>query len=693
MAKAPEPSPEHNAKLRQRAEAILTGKTGPSPGLQKDPATADIQATLHELRVYQIELELQNDELRRTQVHLQIAQAHYFDLFDMAPVGYAIVSVSGVFVDVNLTAATLLGVTRTALVHRPIFTCIHPGDQSLYARHRQRLIDTGGTQTFELRMIRPDETTFWAHLVATVARDDAGGLVHRIVISDVTLVRASALRQEALFQGARDAIVVTNPKTGSITDVNRQAEALLGRTRDQLIGMHRSQLQPAQRSDAPSGASARSTSAQGSTVETAVLHRDGRQIRVEISSGVIDLADGGHLVMEVVRDIRERLRLQEQLHQGEKINAIGQLAGGVAHDFNNQLVGISGYAELLVSALVDPLHRRWAKAIFTAAQHSADMTQKLLAFARQGQSQRSPTDLRRTITEMIELLRLGLDQRIVVVQRHTDALCLTLGDAGQLHNALLNLALNARDAMPTGGELTFATRHVVLEADSGGFGNAAGRFVEIAVNDTGCGMDVEVRRHLFEPFFSTKEASKGTGLGLASVYGVIKNHGGMISVFSSPGRGSTFCIYLPLFEEPVAAVSDSVATPAEPDSAALHIVIIDDEQLVRDFTSVMLASLGHIPRTCANMDEALALCQSDEPIDVVLLDLTMPRTVCRDAFLALRALRPALRVLLFSGHSLNCEVQAILDLGACGFLQKPFRRADLVQAIRDSLSVKATLEG
>lgn len=499
------------------------------------------------------------------------------------------------------------------------------------------------------------------------------------------LASESKLRLEAIFHGARDAILLADPVTGTLLDVNPQAEVLLGRPRSDLIGQHQSQLHPPELRDALREEFAHHARG-GNTghVDTHVLYQDGSQIPVEINSSLVALPNGQALLMGIFRDVRERVRMQEQLHQSEKMTAIGQLAGGIAHDFNNQLTGISGYAELLRNALDNPRQRGWAEHILGAAQRSADLTRQLLAFARKGQTRRAPTDLRRTISEVVELLHRSIDPRIVIIHEDADTPCLTLGDAGQLHHALLNLALNARDAMPGGGELRFTTRQTTLPEDSGGFGNAAGTFVAIAVGDTGCGMDTATRRRLFEPFFTTKTAGKGTGLGLAAVYGVIKNHGGAIAVDSHPGRGSTFTLLLPLLDAPPAATP--VINAADPAAVACRILAIDDEPVVRDLLEATLHSLGHVCVTCADAEAALTLCQGGTAFDLVILDMIMPRMGGRDAFLALRARNPGLRVLVASGHSLNGEVQSLLDLGARGFIQKPFQLTELSKAITEALS-------
>jgi PAS domain S-box-containing protein len=690
---SPPDQPAGAADLRQLAEAQSRLVAEPSADQLEKMSPAEIQRTLHELRVHQIELEMQNEELRRAQLELGEARTRYFDLFDLAPVGYCTLSVAGLISEANLTAATLLGVTRAMLVTRPISRFMDRTDQEIYYRHRRQLMATGAPQAFELRLTKADGTSFWAHLGTTVANEPDGTPVHRVVISDVSSRKTAEmemldakLRLDALFQGARDAIILADPVSGTILDVNHQTEALLGRTRQELIGMHQSLLHPAELRETLHSAFVRHAAGDGSHVETSVLHQLGGYIQVEITSIVIALPDGRRLVMGLFRDIRERVRLHELLHQSEKMVAIGELAGGIAHDFNNQLAGISGYAELLTSTLADKHQQKWAKGIQGAALRSAELTRQLLAFARKGQSQRTPTDLRPIISDVIELLHPGLDRRITITQHHSDSLCQILGDPSQLHHVLLNLALNARDAMPGGGKMSFSTRIVHLDAQSG-LGIVAGRFLEILIRDSGCGMDAETKRRIFEPFFTTKGPGKGTGLGLAAVYGVVKNHAGQIDVISTPGQGSTFILHFPLCEDATQRPPTEQLPALIPVLApvARRILVVDDEEVARNITGELLCNLGHVATTCAGANEALALCQPDCPFDLVILDMIMPRIGGREAFIALRAAHPALCVLIVSGHSLNGEVQTILDLGARGFLQKPFSRSALAKAVHEAL--------
>jgi PAS domain S-box-containing protein len=418
--------------------------------------------------------------------------------------------------------------------------------------------------------------------------------------------------------------------------------------------------------------------------ESVFLHRDGRQVHLIINARPLRDAQGRIVGCSgTAFDSSERRRLEERLRQSEKMLAVGQLAGGVAHDFNNQLAGILGFAELMAKRSADPASRRYAEQITTAAQRAADLTGKLLAFSRKGAALAVPVDLHACIHETIALLARTLPPGIAIREDLQAPAAQVRGDPTQLQSALLNLAINARDAMPDGGALTFATRRLDLAA-GGSAELPAGGYLELTVADTGCGMDERVRAHLFEPFFTTKAPGKGTGMGLASVYGTVAGHGGRIQVDSAPGHGSAFRILLPLLAAEAVA---SPPTPAEPPAIPrLRILVVDDEAVVRDILAELLRADGHEVATAADGVGAVAALRArPDAFDLVVCDMMMPEMDGRSCFRELRAIAPGIRVLLASGYSADGAVQELLADGAAGFVQKPFRRIHLRQALAEAM--------
>ncbi|MDP6543341.1 MAG: response regulator [Phycisphaerae bacterium] len=381
----------------------------------------------------------------------------------------------------------------------------------------------------------------------------------------------------------------------------------------------------------------------------------------------------------------ERARLEDQLRQARKMEAIGQLAGGIAHDFNNILTAIQGNAELLKLDLPETgTPTRFTDEIIKGANRAADLTKQLLSFARKGKRQVTPVDVHQTITDTTHLLAHSLDRRIELHLELHAAPSIVMGDPTQLQNALLNLGLNARDAMPEGGSLTCSTRNVTLtteDCSERSYDLTPGQYIEISLADTGVGMDIGTQERIFEPFFTTKEMGKGTGLGLAGVYGCVKSHDGSIHVDSTPASGTTFRILLPLADTDAetALHSDGDEKPVR---GTGHILVVDDEESVRNFASTALRNLGYTVSTCCDGSEAVD-CYREEhgTIDLVILDLIMPKMSGQDAFREFKKINPDVKVLVASGFSHTEATQQMLNDGALVLLNKPFQISKLSQAV------------
>jgi PAS domain S-box-containing protein len=387
-------------------------------------------------------------------------------------------------------------------------------------------------------------------------------------------------------------------------------------------------------------------------------------------------------------DITERKQLEEQLRQSEKMQAVGQLAGGIAHDFNNQLSGILGYADLLASKLEDETLVRYANGIRSATERAATLTGQLLAFSRKGKYLSIAVKIDKVIADVISILEHSIDKRIKIQQDLKAWPTTTIGDPNQLQNALLNLALNARDAMPQGGEIIFRTDIATLDNEfcrNHPYELEPGQYLKVSVTDNGCGMDKTVQKHIFEPFFTTKELGKGTGMGLASVYGTVRSHHGAITVYSEIGHGSTFRLYLPLADED----AEETALPRDiPVTGNARILIVDDEEVVREVGAEMLRELGYRVTTCKDGQEAVEYYKKTwSYIDLVVLDMVMPELGGKDAFIAMREINPHVRAILSSGYSINGEAQSILDEGVISFIGKPFRQAAFAQVVAHALGV------
>lgn len=389
------------------------------------------------------------------------------------------------------------------------------------------------------------------------------------------------------------------------------------------------------------------------------------------------------------RQIEEALRLaEEQLRQSQKLEAVGHLAGGIAHDFNNLLTAILGQSELILRRMEsnDPLCRK-VEEIKKAGDRAALLTYQLLAFSRKQILQPKVLDLNAIVSEMDKILQRLIEENIDIKLMLDPMLGRIQADPGQISQIIINLVVNARDAMPHGGRITVETQNVYLDEEYARrhVSVRPGRHIMLAISDTGVGMDAETQNHIFEPFFTTKRDGKGTGLGLSTVYGIVKQSGGNIWVYSEIGRGTSFKIYLPRVEESIDRM-DGEALSNDLPLGTETILLVEDEEAVRTLAREMLESCGYKVLEAANGAEAIAICEDrDCSVDLLITDVVMPRMDGREVADRLTALRPQLRVLFMSGYTENAIVHhGVLDEGA-NFIAKPFSLEALARKVRELL--------
>jgi two-component system, cell cycle sensor histidine kinase and response regulator CckA len=494
----------------------------------------------------------------------------------------------------------------------------------------------------------------------------------------------------ALLESASQAILSID-KAGRIVLANRRTEEMFGYTREELLGARIEILLPESKRSAH-GRQREDYFAQprirpmGIGMDLSGRRKDGTEFPVEVSLSYVE-TDGGTFAIAFVNDTSERKKLEEQLLQAQKMEAVGRLAGGVAHDFNNMLTVIEGYNRMILDELspLDPL-RGCAEEVLKAADRAGALTNQLLAFSRRQVMQprvisvntvivRTEKMLRRLIGEDVEV-RLGLDEDVGNIR----------ADPTHIDQALMNLVVNARDAMPTGGLISIETANVQLDDSYAKThpGVQPGDFVMIAVSDTGHGMDAETRRRIFEPFFTTKAQGKGTGLGLATVYGIVKQSGGDIWVYSEPGKGTTFKLYFPRVAAAPAELTEGGAELQPTGSET--VLLVEDEKAVRDLAAKMLQKLGYTVLVASGGSEAIEIARSfTGPINILLTDVVMPNMSGRQVADALSGSRPNMKVLYLSGYTDNTVVHHGVLEGGVNFLPKPFSRELLARKIRDVL--------
>ena len=518
-------------------------------------------------------------------------------------------------------------------------------------------------------------------------------LLTRIGLHEQTerALRQSEERFRLLVEGVKDYAIYMLDSEGVVVSWNAGAEHIFGFTGEDTIGSNLASLHPPEDLQAgiPQHALEQAAAVGRLAEEGWLMRRDGRRFRAStVTTALRD--DEGRLqgFSRISRDLTERQELEQQLRHAQKLEAIGRLAGGVAHEFNNSATAILGYSSL-ISELVpeDDKLRHYAEEIHKAGHRAASVTRQLLAFSRQQILQPTAVNLNDVVGGIEKMLRRVIGENIRVCTVLDPYLGVVRADPDQMAQVIVNLALNARDAMPEGGDLVIETGNIEVDGAVGAESQqiTPGPYVRLRVSDTGTGLNKQAAAHLFEPFFTTKPVGSGTGLGLSTVYGTVKQSGGGILVFSEPGRGATFEIYLPRLEQQVPAKPVLLFAGKAPRGGRETILVVEDDSSLRWLTAQILGQFGYTVLEAEDASHALALVsERARDIDLVLTDVIMPRHSGRQLAGQIRQLYPQIQVLLMSGHMAEIAQQD-QDQVAQPFLEKPFTAEDLALKVREVL--------
>ena len=598
------------------------------------------------------------------------------------------------FVECNPKTLEIFGCTEEQIIHKPPwrFSPRYQNDGRLSKEKALEKIHSalsGKPQFFEWIHCRFDKTLFVAEV--SLNRIELSHQTYLLaVVRDITdrknalqTLRESEEKYRALFDQARNAIFLENEKQ-EILDANQAASELFGFSHDELLVLKTSDLRtsgdkklpiysnPDQVSDIP--------------LELTGVKKDKTQISIEVNIAPLRTSQE-LLFLSIVRNITERKKLEQQLQQSQKMEAIGRLAGGVAHDFNNLLTVIRGYSELVLSRLskIDPIYQR-IKQIDKASERAEALTRQLLAFSRRQILQSKIVNLNEIINDMGHMLRRLISEDIELILDLDERLRHIKADPSQIEQIIMNLSVNACDAMPEGGRLTIETKNIRIDRSSKRHpAMKPGSYILLAISDSGLGMDKETQLHIFEPFFTTKEEGEGTGLGLATVYGTVKQSDGYIWVYSEPRHGTVFKVYLPCVDH-VAERSAVVKVSDDDLKGTETILLVEDESDVRILVKETLEMMNYEVLEAANGKEALLVYKRfKKPIQLVLTDVVMPHMSGRELVDELRKLGPNIKPLYMSGYTENAIVhKGVLEPGT-HFIQKPFTPLDLMQKVREVL--------
>jgi PAS domain S-box-containing protein len=637
-------------------------------------------------------LEAEFAERKRAEEAQLASDLRYRRLFESAKDGILILDArSGEIVDVNPFMEELLGSPHQEFLKKQLWevglfenreSCeasIHTLQEAGVIRHGLLTCQSKDGRKIDVEFVGNAYAVGDEKVIQCNVRD----------ISKRRQAEEAARRLAAIVESSEDAII-GKTLSGMIQTWNRGAERLYGYAAEEIIGRPVSILVPPRLSDEISQIMEKVRRGEGvEQLETERVRKDGKTIHVSVTASPVE--DTGGVVVgasTITRDITERKLLEEQLRQAQKMEAIGRLAGGVAHDFNNLLTIINGYADLMLEKIgpADP-ERAHVEEIKKAGARAAWLTRQLLAFGRRQTVAPQVLNLNELVVNLDQMLRRLIGENIDLITGSSKDLDQVKVDPGQVEQIVMNLAVNARDAMPEGGKLTIETENVELDEAycRSHAGVTPGSYVLLAVSDTGTGMDSETQAHMFEPFFTTKEKGKGTGLGLSIVYGIVKQSGGHVWVYSEPGRGTTMKVYFPRVLEKTETVP-RVRPVAASSSGSETILVVEDEDAVRSMVCQILSSKGYHVLQARNGEDALDVSGHFQgPIHLLLTDVVMPGMSGNELAERLETLYRKLKSLYMSGYTDNAIVHnGVLNAGTF-FLQKPFTPEALVQKVREVL--------
>ena len=609
-------------------------------------------------------------------------------------------SIAGIFIHqddkyvyVNEKFAEMHGYSADELIGKNHYDLIHPDQRELIKeRAYKRITGEQVPKQYEIKRCHKNGHVVCHEIMVSdpiIYEGNPAIMGHEIDITErkqaEEAMRESEEKYRLLFEMESDVIILIRKKDGQILEVNKAGTSLYGYTREEFLNMKITEI-----STDPE----KTRRAIAEDIERIPIRysrkKDGTVFPVEISGSWL-LWKGENVRISTIRDISDRIdaekekaEFEAQLRQVQKMEAIGTLSGGIAHDFNNLLMGIQGNASLmLLDTVPDHLNYEKLKSIERYVQDGADLTKQMLGIARGGKYEITATDLNELIKTSSQMFGRTRKEIRVYTKYQKDIWSVEV-DRGQIEQVMLNLYVNAWQAMAGGGDLYLETGNMTLDNRFvQPFGLSAGKYVKVSITDTGIGMDEAIQQRIFDPFFTTKEKGRGTGLGLASAYGIIKNHKGIINVFSKKGEGTTFDIYLPASEKKPKIENIAKEEMLTGDET---ILLVDDEEIVIDVGRQMLERMGYRLLTAQSGKDTLEMFKgTPEQVDMVILDMIMPDMNGGETYDQLKAFDPNIKVLLSSGYSVEGEAEKILERGCNGFIQKPFKISELSKKVRKIL--------
>lgn len=686
---------ENFNSLRREAEQALASRRTDLP----DTGDDELMRLLHELEVHQVELEMQNEQLQQTARDLETARNEYFDLYDTAPVGFVSINPRGTIERCNATAIEMLGASEDVLTGGLFSSRLFRDDRQTYHNHLRQISRHIKTPPCNVRLVREDGSLIHVHLEVTSKRDPKTREVTswRYAIVDITDrkraedLQASEKRFREAFEHAPVGMALIEP-AGGFVHANDALCDMLGYSRSELLGTGVTFAKLTHPDDIGQTTRAYDNLLSGDIpafcLEKRYIRKDKSVVwtRTNATLKRDETGEPAQIVV-MVEDITDWKNAEERLRQAHKMEAIGRLAGGVAHEFNNMLNVIHGNAELIGFQLEpDSPLQKFVSEITGSVKRSADMTDQLLAYCRKQMRTPQVIDINRVIEGQKWMLQRLIGEAVDFAFYPGNPVWPIQIDPSQLDQILVNLVVNAKDAIAGNGTISITTENICLEPHSAEAPPdlPPGEYVRIAVSDTGAGMDESTLNHLFDPYFTTKDIGEGTGLGLATVYGIIKQNDGDITVDSQSGGGTRFHIHFPKSDEQ----PDRPEDPAEKmvPGHGETVLIVEDEHQVLELAEAILKSAGYTVLKAGTPSAALDMArQHKDRLSIVVADMVLPEMNGKELNESITDLCPEIRTLFMSGYADDAiDGEAIAAAGAA-FIQKPFSVDSLTRKVREIL--------
>jgi signal transduction histidine kinase/ActR/RegA family two-component response regulator len=673
--------------LRKQAEKLIERQADTA-----DDRPADVLDLIHDLKIHQAELEIQNEELKRAQHEISELQREYQDLYEFAPFGYLTLNRKGIIERMNLTATRLLDTSRNHESKVGFSQLIASGWEGTFISARAKSAETGEKQSIELPVKRKNEPPLWLRMEIEADRDDAEAVIQwRVVLLDISekkkaleALECSEAKYRKMMESITDSVYVCSPES-TIEYMNPAMVKWLGR-------------------DAVGETCHKAIHGTDESCEWCPFEkvRNGETIEEKIKCPVdnhtyrtthMPVLNDDHTVskLTIYRDITDYLaavaemeKAQAELQRARKMETIGTLAGGIAHEFNNILSIILGNNEMIMKKLPEGSQEKEnAGDIHAAVLRARDVVNQLLLFSRQTDEKKKPIQIGTVIKESLKLIRSTIPANIDINQKIADDVAPIFGNATQINQLLINLCGNAVDAMiDTGGTIT-----IVLNNEShGGRGlnsSDSGRYVKLMVCDSGHGMDQHTLDRIFDPYFTTKDIGKGTGIGLAVVDGIVKEHNGVISAESSPDKGAEFTILLPAYED---HIEQEIEQEIDMPKGHERILLVDDEPAMCKLGKLRLEELGYEVQGSTDPFEVLKIFKKDpEAFDLIITDMAMPRITGAQLSVEILKTRPSIPILLCTGYSEIMSEEKAREIGVSSFFIKPIDEVDFAVIVRKTL--------